>query len=351
MKKDNKGYVNIDLGNKCSKRAYDLAKTTFENRSGKAGDVCKGVDGLFSNMLDFKGVKIGITSDGIGTKAELSERCGIYDTLGFDLVAMVADDLVAGGFEPTNISNIIDADILDYDVIDGLMRGLSDACRFARISITGGEIAELGDRVSGYGNGMHFNWGSTAIGVLHEKLSKPIDGSMIREGDSVISLKSRGFRSNGFSLIRRVMTDNFGDDWHNKKYDNHQTWGEALLTPSLIYSPGICRLFDNDILPKGIAHITGGGIKDNLNRILKSTKLGANLDNLFEPHPIMKDIIKLGKISQDKAYHNWNMGNGMLIVVDKETSDTAVEVLTQKNYEAVVCGEITKGDLIIKQFK
>ena len=120
--------LNIDLGDACSKTAYDWSKKTFVNRQGKAGMPCFKVDGAFANMLDFQGVNIGISSDGIGTKIELAERTGIYHTLGFDLMAMIIDDLVAGGFEPTTLSNIIDVDVLDADIIDQMMRGLHDAC-------------------------------------------------------------------------------------------------------------------------------------------------------------------------------------------------------------------------------
>ena len=107
--------------------------------------------------MDFNGVKIGMTSDGIGTKIELAERTGIYNTIGFDLVAMVADDLAANGIETVNLSNILDVDFLDADIVDQLMEGLYKAAKFANITVTGGEIAELGSRIGGYGDRMHFN--------------------------------------------------------------------------------------------------------------------------------------------------------------------------------------------------
>jgi len=172
-----KSGVNIDLGNKSSKIAYNYAIETFQNRKGKKGAVASKSKGGFSNLLIFGKERIGIGSDGIGTKAEIAERTGIYDTLGYDLVAMVADDLAAMGFEPTNLSNVIDVDYLDPEIIDSLMKGLKDACNFAGITITGGEIAELGNRIGGFGGKMHFNWSSTAIGILPENLPDGIDGS------------------------------------------------------------------------------------------------------------------------------------------------------------------------------
>ncbi|MEZ4886582.1 MAG: AIR synthase-related protein [Chitinophagales bacterium] len=338
--------LDINLGNECSKNAYNWSKKTFENRKGKAGDLALDIEGGFANMLQFGKMRIGIASDGIGTKIELAERSRIYDTLGYDLLAMVADDLVAGGFEPTNISNIIDVDLLDYDTIDALMKGLHDACNFAGVAISGGEIAELGNRISGYGEGMHFNWCSTAVGVLHESLQKPIDGQNIEVGDAVISLQSRGFRSNGFSLIRRIMQQTYGDLWHVQSYDEQTTWGEKLLTPSLVFSPAIMSLLNAGFQLNGIAHITGGGIADNFQRVLKKAGVGAELDNLFPPHLVMQRLQKLGDVDTNKAYLYWNMGNGMLIVLPQTSADEAFSLLGDSGYNARIAGQIVEGKFV-----
>ena len=298
------------------------------------------VDGAFSNMLDFQGTKIGISSDGIGTKIELAERTGIYQTLGYDLMAMVVDDLVAGGFEATNISNILDVDVLDYDMIDQLMQGLHDAANETGIAISGGEIAELGNRICGYGDRMHFNWCSTAIGILHNKLAQPIDGSTVQAGDAIITLQSRGFRSNGFSLLRTIMSEQFGAEWHTAHYDGTTTWGEALLVPARIFSPAICHLLDAGFDLKGIAHITGGGIAGNFQRVLKVNTLGATLNNLFEPLTVIRKVMELGDISPERAYTYWNMGNGMLCVVDSSEVNAVLESLAGIGYNAQQAGII-----------
>jgi len=342
--------VNIDLGNQSSKVAFQYAVKTFSNRQGKKGAVTSKTDGGFSNLLQFGNQRIGIGSDGTGTKAELAERTGIYDSLGYDLVAMVADDLAAAGLEPTNLSNVIDVDFLDVEIIDELMKGLKAACDFAGISITGGEIAELGNRIGGYGEKMHFNWSSTAIGVLPEHLETDIDGSSIRPGDFIISLKSRGFRSNGFSAIRRIMEENFGPEWHQKKYDEQTTWGEKLLTPSLIYAPGITEIIKENLIPKGIAHITGGGIFDNLRRVLKMTNHGAVLNHLFEALPVMKKIMEIGNVTDEQAYLWWNMGNGMLLVAEEKDLPGMLEILKEKGYEAQIAGRVTQQNEISIEF-
>jgi len=333
--------LDIDLGNKCSKNAFGWAKKTFPNRENKAGRLCLGVDGAFSNMIAFGKQRIGISSDGIGTKIELAERTGIYHTLGFDLMAMVVDDLIAGGFVPTNISNILDVDYLDYETVNALMQGLHDAANATNVAVTGGEIAELGTRIGGWGKGMHFNWCSTAIGVLHPNLANPINGKQVQAGDAVIALQSRGFRSNGFSAIRRIMQANFGDTWHTQAYNNTHTWGEKLLSPSLIFAPFISHLLDHNIALKGIAHITGGGIADNFSRVLKVNKLGATLQNLFEPHEVMRKLWTLGNIPAEKAYLWWNMGNGMLFVVPQNTVEQVQALAANSQYNIKVAGHIT----------
>ena len=340
MKHTSQSGLDIDAGDRCSQNAYAWAKKTFRYREHKPGMPCRNLDGAFSNMLDFKGTRIGIASDGIGTKIELAERTQIYRTLGYDLMAMVVDDLATAGFEPTNISNILDVDVLDYGIIDDLMHGLHDAAREASVAISGGEIAELGSRIGGYGSRMHFNWCATAIGILHENLEHPIDGSGVQPGDLIISLKSQGFRSNGFSLIRQIMTEHFGETWHIARYDDMTTWGEVLLTPSRIFAPVIGRLLDAGIHLKGIAHITGGGIEGNLKRVLHANGVGASLNNLFEPLPMMKKICELGRIHQDTAYTYWNMGNGMLVIVDKTAIGPALLHTNKGGYEAVAAGEI-----------
>ena len=341
--------LDIDLGNLCSKDAFDWAKTTFRNRENKAGAIALKVDGVFSNMLLFGNQRIGIGSDGIGTKIELTERTGIYNTLGYDLVAMVADDLATAGFEPTSISNIIDVDKLDRDIINELMKGLAEACNFANMSITGGEIAELGNRISGWGNKMHFNWCSTAIGILPENMSKPIDGSGVKPGQTIISLRSRGFRSNGFSLLRRTMQAAFGDNWHSEAYNSEKTWGEALLTPSLIYCPLISKIIADGIIPEGAAHITGGGLADNFRRVLKTTNYGCVLNNIWEPLEVMQRVMELGNIAAEDAYLYWNMGNGMLLVVEEHEADRVLQLAEKEGYHAKKAGFITeKSDILIE---
>lgn len=330
--------INIEKGDSCSKAAFSWAAKTFSQRNKKLGSIATSMKASFAQIIHYPPHLLAIASDGIGTKIELAERVGIYNTLGYDLLTMVADDLLSVGAEPTNLSNILDVDHLDQSIVDELMQGLSQAASENGIAITGGEIAELGNRVSGWGKKMHFNWCATAIGTLSQGFV--LNGSDIQEGDAVISLKSRGFRSNGFSLIRSILKKKFGENWHKRNYDSKNTWGEILLTPSLSYTPVIMSLIAKGIYPKAIAHITGGGIAGNLKRVITKPGLGAHLNSLFSPHPFMEELLEMGKISMEKAYELWNMGQGMILVTAQENAKKTLSQLNQGIYEAKQSGSI-----------
>jgi len=339
--------LDIKLGDTASRIAFEHAKNTFSTRPDRIGSIGRLPDGAFSNIIHFGDQRIGIASDGVGTKIEIAERTGIFDTIGYDLVAMVADDLVTAGFIPTNLTNVIDVNHIDTAVIDRMMAGLAGACTLAGIAITGGEIAELGSRVGGYGDGIHVNWSATAIGCLPE--GRPLlTGEAIRPGDTVIALQSAGLRSNGFSLVRRIMTTQFGDDWHDQPFDDDQTWGQVLLTPSRIYTPLLNELHRAGISIRGIAHITGGGIRANFARTLRPTGLGALLDDLFEPLPVMQRLQQLGHVSDEDAYTYWNMGNGMLLVVSPDDADRCLQTAAALGYPARTAGRINDtGQLLV----
>lgn len=309
--------MDMQVSDLCSNTAFLAAKETFKNRIGKWGAASRCADAYFCQLLEVPPHILAISSDGIGSKIEIAERCQRYSTLGFDLVAMLADDLVCSGAEPTHLSNILDVDCLDPQIINELFLGLKLAADEAGMMVTGGETAELGSRIGGYGSKMHFNWCGTALGLISAP-QKPIDGSEIVEGDLVIALRSPGLRSNGFSLARKILQEKFGNEWHQVAFTEKKTWGETLLCPSVIYAPHILTLLKQGCPLKGLAHITGGGIAANLERILSPWQLGAELDNLLSPSPEILALQELGTISDRQAYEQWNMSHGMLLVISEE---------------------------------
>jgi phosphoribosylformylglycinamidine cyclo-ligase len=304
--------------------AYSWAKKTFANRDGLPGQPIASKVAQFSSWLDMQGSRIAMTSDGIGTKVEVAERLGRYNTLGADLVAMVVDDLAANGVEPVALTNTLDVDVLDTRIVDELMHGLHDAAKTARIAVVGGEIAALGNRISGYGRGMHFNWCATALGQLRPEWN-PIDGSAIREGDAIVAIESTSMRSNGYSAARRALHTAFGDVWHTIMHAG-KSWGERLLAPCEIYAPTIVALRLAGLELHGLAHITGGGIPSKFGRILKATGLGAEITEPFAPNETFQGLLTLSRMTPREVYEHWNMGNGFLIVLPEAEVSRIVDV-------------------------
>ncbi len=334
------------LSDFCSQSAFYAAKKTFLNRKHKWGEAAPTLDHYYCQLLRTPTHLLAITSDGIGTKIEVAERCQNYATLGYDLVAMIADDIICSGAEPTHLSNILDVDVLDADIMKELFEGLQKAADETGMMITGGETAELGTRISGYGSRMHFNWCATGIGILPNG-KKPIDGSEIQEGDAIISLRCCGLRSNGFSLARKILQERFGNEWHKETLFEGKTWGQQLLTPSVIYASHIVYLLQREYPLRGIAHITGGGVADNLERILSPWSKGAYLDNLQEPHYEMRLLQEWGKLSDRECYQTWNMSNGMLLVVPQESVEKILCELQERKVKAKLAGRITKEPSIV----
>ncbi|HHE38680.1 MAG TPA: phosphoribosylformylglycinamidine cyclo-ligase [Candidatus Cloacimonetes bacterium] len=336
--------VDIEAGDNASKIAYQYAKSTFSTRKGKIGEPVI-AEGSYAGLIDMGNFYLVQCDDGVGTKIEIAEKIGKFDTLGFDLLAMVADDAICLGAETISISNTIDTNKVDAFVIEDLMKGLSKACIEQKVIIPGGEIAELGKSVNGN------IWNATAIGVLEK--DKVIDGSEIQVGDKIIALKENGFRSNGFSLVRYILENNYGKEVYSQTSPFVENWGKILLEPSQIYSSELLKILgrfgdSRKVNIKGISHITGGGIAGNFRRILKDKKLGANFYDLFEPAEMVKEIQKIGKVTETEAYKTWNMGNGMMLVVSPENTEKVLEIL---NIEAKIAGEITNSGIIEIQTK
>lgn len=340
--------VNIAEGDAASEIAGKFAVSTFPGRKNKIGAPVK-LAGGFAGILDFGKYYLVTGDDGVGTKMEVAERVGKFDSLGADLLAMVADDAICLGAEVVSITNTLDAQKLDRKIVGQLLKGLAKVCREQKIVIAGGELAEIGQAING------MVWNATAIGVVEKK--KIILGDKIKPGDAIIALKENGLRSNGFSLARKILQDNFGKNWHKTKPAlaeagvQDKTWGELLLTPSKIYHSAILELVGRfetkrKIEVRGICHVTGGGIEGNLPRILKTKKLGARLDNLWPAPKFVEELIRIGKVDLDEAREVWNLGNGMLVVVAQKDVAQTLKVLKKNKIAARVAGTITNSGKI-----
>ena len=332
--------VDLELGERCSRVMYEAAVATFKSRAGRFGEP-KPERGGFSGPIyiqELKDAYILKNSDGVGTKVEIAQLMDKHDTLAYDLLAMVCDDAAAMGAEPFAVTDTLNVRRLRLELVEQLASGLVGAAQAARVAVVGGEIAELGDQLN-----TEYIWDADCLAVLEQGKGPKRDA--IKPGDRIVALRSAGFRSNGFSLIRRILKGKFGERWVDRPYDSKLSWGEVALTPSLIYTPLLVDLFggyheEPRAEVKGAAHITGGGVPGNLPRVLPQG-LGAYID--LEPHEPMLRLQEFGCCDDREAYRVWNMGAGVLLI----TNDDQVFALAEEyGIEAREVGEVTREPVI-----
>lgn len=348
----------------CTAQALAISQQSWSQRQHKFGEIIDQQRSPYASCLRFADLQLGISSDGIGSKIEVAERMQRYDSLGFDLMAMVMDDLAAQGFEPSNLNNVLDVDQLDAEIIAELMTGLKQAAKVAQVALSGGEIAELGQRVAGWGRAMHFNWSATGIGFLPSG-RELVDGHQLQAGDQLVFLASRGLRSNGYSLARRILHQAFADTWHQHKIsatlpdddNNNQdstntqdnTWGEYLLRPARIFSPIIQSALQQGLRLHGLAHVTGGGLLGALQRLLGEHKLGAQLTSLCPIPSPMRVLQQMGNLDDTSACRQWNMGQGFIVALAEQDLAALQKICTAHLCPSQQAGQITANpELAIK---
>lgn len=270
-------------------------------------------------------------TDGVGTKLKLAFSLDIHNTVGIDLVAMCANDIICQGATPLFFLDYMATGHLEPQKAADIVSGIADGCRQSGCALIGGETAEM----PGFYGGGEYDMAGFCVGIVDKK--NIINGSKIKSGDVLLGLRSSGVHSNGFSLVRKI----FGDDKAalNKHYDELGcSVGKALLTPTKLYVEDIKKLL-GAIKINGISHITGGGFIENIPRMLPDG-LCANIDKeSYEVPAIFKLMQKLSGLEDSKMYNTFNMGIGMVLAVDKDDVDKALEVLP----ETVVLGSVSEG--------
>lgn len=333
--------VNVEEGYRAVELIQKEVKSTYTDRviSSRAG-----FGGLFDLSglaeLDIKKPVLVSGTDGVGTKLKLAFDTGIYDTVGIDLVAMCVNDIICSGAMPLFFLDYIATGKLNADDVEKIVRGISDGCRQSKASLIGGETAEM----PGFYKEGEFDLAGFAVGVVDK--NKIIDGVGLAEDDAVIGLASTGPHSNGYSLIRKIVSDNQLD---LKAPYGEKTLGETLLTPTKIYVREIMDLLKTTDI-KAMAHITGGGFNENVARILPD-HLNCEIDRAsWEVPEIFKSLQEWGKVSEEGMYATFNMGIGFVLVVKQAELERTMKKLGDMNSKAFVIGRITKGEkkVIIK---
>lgn len=329
--------VDTAEGGRAVDRIREAVKST--RRPEVIGDI-GGFGGLFSAAA-FKEMDDPVMvsgTDGVGTKLLLAQKLGKHDTVGIDLVAMCANDILVTGAEPLFFLDYIAIGKLDSELVGSVVEGIAEGCRQAGCALIGGEMAEH----PGVMEPGDYDLSGFCVGVVDRP--KMIDGSTVAPGDVILGLASSGFHSNGFSLVRRVLVDDHEAELELPRVDlGGQTLGEALLTPTRIYATAVKALLASGVKVKAIAHITGGGITENLDRVLPPTCDAEVVRGAWPVPRIIELGVEAAGLPDDEAYKTFNMGLGLMLVFDAHDAPDAAATLRQAGEKVFEVGEIVEG--------
>ena len=327
--------VNLEAGYEVVRRIKSHVKST--NRTGVMGNI-----GAFGGMFDLASLNVKEPilvsgTDGVGTKLKLAFEMDKHDTIGIDAVAMCVNDVLAQGAEPLFFLDYVAVGHNEPAKIEAIVASVAEGCRQAGCALIGGETAEMPGM---YGGGEYDIAGFTCGVVEREKL---IDGSKVKVGDVLIGIASSGVHSNGFSLVRKIVSDN-NFDLHQPHADlGEKPLGEVLLTPTRIYVKQVLEVI-RQCNVHGISHITGGGFDENIPRILKDGQGVEVTEGSWEILPVFRFLEKWGGVAHREMFNIFNMGVGMVIALDESEAEKAIEILTAAGEKASVIGRIVEGE-------
>lgn len=327
--------VDIEAGNEFVRRIKPIVKTT--NRPGVLGGI-GGFGGLFSiDKSKYKEPILVSGTDGVGTKLKIAFMMNKHDTIGIDLVAMCANDIIVSGAEPLFFLDYYAMGKLNLVNSEEIIKGIADGCKQAGCALLGGETAEM----PGIYSKEDYDLAGFVVGIVDKE--KIIDGKNIKIGDSVIGVASSGIHSNGYSLVRKIFFEKLKLKVTDHVPEFDCTVGEELLKPTKIYVKSALELIKNFEV-KGIAHITGGGFTDNIPRVLPegvSVKINKGSWPIL---PVFKFMQDKRDIAESEMFKTFNMGIGLVLVVNSSDKEKIVKKLESLGEKSYVIGEIVKGE-------
>lgn len=332
-----KSGVDIRAGNKFVDIIKPMARSTFSSHV--MNDI--GSFGAFFKLpvSQYKNPVLVSSTDGVGTKLKVAFMMNRHDTVGIDLVAMCVNDILTSGARPLFFLDYFASGKLSTAQAAAVIQGIADGCTLAGCSLIGGETAEM---PGFYGRG-EYDLSGFAVGVVEQ--NKIINGRGIRNGDILIGLSSNGLHSNGYSLARKLFFDIKKFRPGKKIKELGCTIGEELLKPTRIYTKSVMKITPSHRI-KGIAHITGGGLTENLPRVFPSRarlKCTINLGS-WPVHPIFTIIQRLGAVADREMFTTFNMGIGLVLIVSREDAEGAVRKLNRLGENAFIIGEMKTGN-------
>jgi phosphoribosylformylglycinamidine cyclo-ligase len=327
--------VDIDAGAEAKRRIKDMVGNTFTpsvlTDIGSFGALYRLAKDRWQDPL------LVSSCDGVGTKLKLAFMTGIHDTVGYDLVSHCVSDIMVQGAKPLFFLDYIACGHLDPGTVEQIVAGLVRGCRETGCALIGGETAEMPDF---YSKG-EYDLAGFIVGVVER--SKLLDGTGIRPGDRLLGLPSLGLHTNGYSLARRLFFERLEMGVHDSVTELNATVGELLLAPHRSYFALVEPLLDASLV-RGMAHITGGGITDNLPRILPDGTAARVQKGSWPILPLFQFIQEKGGVSEDEMFRTFNMGIGMILVVSEEDAPRVTEQLQSRGEECFDIGCIIQGD-------
>jgi len=325
--------VNIDAGNEAVDRIKDKVESTF------TPNVIAGL-GSFGSLYDLKPILEAYNNpvmvqsiDGVGTKTIIARKMGKFDTIGIDLLSACANDILVMGARPLTFLDYIANDKLNPDIVEEIISGMVKACKDTGVSLVGGETAEMPDT---YLPGEH-----DLVGIITGVVEKDkiITGESIKPGDVVLGLPSNGPHTNGYSFARKLFFDVGGYSVNDIIPELEKSVGLTLLKPHINYTNHVFAMLDAGVEVKGIAHITGGGLIENIPRILPDG-CGVEIQKESWPAlPIFGVMQSIGDVDEDEMYRAFNMGIGMVFIVNPADMDATINLMETYKIGTVISGK------------
>lgn len=329
-----KAGVNIDAGNEFVRRIRPLVRSTF--RPEVMTDI-GGFGGLFRfDPKKYRDPVLVSGTDGVGTKLRIAFLAGRHDTVGIDLVAMNVNDVAVCGAEPLFFLDYLAVGKLKVGQAEAILAGIAEGCRQAGCALIGGETAEM----PGFYAEEEYDLAGFAVGVVER--DQLIDGSRVRPGDAMIGLASTGLHSNGYSLARRVLLEDAKMLLDKRVPELGETLGEALLRPTRIYVKTIRTLVESGDI-SAIAHITGGGLTENIPRVLPEGCRAVITRGAWKQPPLFGLIQSRGRVDDEEMARVFNLGIGLVLVVPPERADRAMRLAEAQGDQAFRIGVIEPG--------
>ncbi|MBN94169.1 MAG: phosphoribosylformylglycinamidine cyclo-ligase [Deltaproteobacteria bacterium] len=325
--------VDIDAGALLVDRISPLARSTMRDEVlgglGHFGAMWSIPAGRYNDLV------LVSATDGVGTKLKVAQAANRHDTIGIDLVAMCVNDIICTGAEPFFFLDYFASGKLDVDVAEAVVSGIAEGCRQAGCALVGGETAEM---PGVYDPGVYDLAGFSVGGAERSAI---LDGTSVRSGMAVVGLTSSGLHSNGYSLVRRILFDELSLDMNAPLPGTDHTIADELLQPTRIYVRPVLAVLE-EVSVAAIAHITGGGLLENIPRVIPED-LAVRVERESWSLPAIYEFLETeGRLSQTDLLRTFNCGVGMVLLVDRDQASTTVSILDKHGQEAFVLGEVVE---------